>query len=239
MSLYNLKREYEERRRVLVEQLQNNRDLDPATQHQIYGAIKEIENFLKTIDYQVSVEQEKDLNVDLSRERPSPFVERTKSAVYHVAHGTKRVFTHHIPTVAKKAVAVPKQYFDKRKEEARLRQEIETEIRARKQPGYVAPAPQTAARATPTSEYVTLEHPHQDLPVQHVATEVPHQAVGQSSTAQPARTSNQPAARTVNSHVKRQKVIEKPAKGKAHPSKHAFGKKGGMHKPHVKNKSHR
>lgn len=232
MSLYNLKREYEERRRALIEQLQSNQKLDPATQHQIYGAIKEIENFLKTIDYQVSMEQEKNINVDLSRERPSPIVERTKSAVYHVARGTKRVFTHHIPTVAKKAVAVPKQYFDKRKEEARLRKEVEAEILARKERDAHA-AVQSQLK---NHEHVVLEHPHQELPVDHAATEVQHEQVGETTTTAVV---GQPAARTVNEHEKRPRVIERPARTKAHPSKHAPGKKGGMHKPHVKHKSRR
>ena len=175
MSLYNLKREYEERRRALVEQLQKNPSLDPATQHQIYGAIKEIENFLKTIDYQISSEQDKNLNVDLERARPNPFVERTKGAVYHVVGGTKRVFTHHIPNAARSVVSVPKKYWDRKKEEKRLRAEIEAEVRARQ-----AAHQQQLAQ---TTQHVILEHPHQELAVQKVEA----------------------AAAPVNNHQKREK----------------------------------
>ena len=233
MSLYNLKREYEERRQALVEQLQKNAALDPATQHQIYGAIKEIENFLKNIEFQITQEQEKNINVELSRERPSPMVERTKGAVYHVARGTKRVFTEHIPNAAKSVVAVPKKYFDKRKEEARLRTEIEAELRARKErENHAAVQSQMAAQ----TERVTLEHPHQELPVAHDAAELPTEAIGQETATAPQPTWNDDQAepRTVNTHKKRPKVVEKAAKTKAHPSKHAPGKKGGMHKPHMK-----
>jgi hypothetical protein len=221
MSLYTLKREYEERRQALVEQLQKNPDLDPATQHQIYGAIKEIENFLKTIELQIANDQEQNMNVALSNDRPMPIVEKTKGAIYHVANGTKRIFTHHIPNAAKKVTAVPKQYFDKRREEARLRAEIEAELRQRK----------TAqiAEQQPAAEHIVLEHPHQELVVQEQPASVP------SSEPLPTWTEEQPAEpRTINDHVKRQHVIERPAKSKSHPSQNAPGKKGGQHKPHHK-----
>ena len=53
MPLHKLKRDFEERRVVLIETLQKNKDsLELSKQHQIYGAIKEIENFLKAIEYQ-------------------------------------------------------------------------------------------------------------------------------------------------------------------------------------------
>jgi hypothetical protein len=211
MSLYNLKREYEERRRALVEQLQKNPSLDPATQHQIYGAIKEIENFLKTIDFQISSEQDKNLNVELERARPNPFVERTKGAVYHVVGGTKKVFTHHIPNAARSVASVPKKYWDRKKEESRLRAEIEAEVRARQ-----AAHRQQLAH---TTEHVTLEHPHQELAQKHESVQVV------------------PIDETVNKPIeassqKRPKSFVSPKKGKNRPSKRAHDKH--PHKPHLK-----
>jgi hypothetical protein len=200
MSLYALKREYEERRQALVDQLQRNPSLDPATQHQIYGAIKEIENFLKTIEYQIATEQEKNLNVELSRERPSPIVERTTKMITHVATGTKRVFTHHLPQATKHVVTAPKRYFDRRREERRLKAEIEVEVRRRREA--------EIAHGT-----ITLEHPHQVLPIKQ---------------------SDETVHRTMNDHEKRQHVMAKPSKEKARPSRHAKNKKGGQHKPHHK-----
>lgn len=226
MSLYTLKREYEERRQALVEQLQRNPSLDPATQHQIYGAIKEIENFLKTIEYQIAMEQEKNINVELASPKPNHFVERTKGAVFHVARGTKRVFTHHIPAAAKKVVSGPKQYFDKKKEEARLRREIEAEIKARHQ------------AQLQSSEHVTLEHPHQELAM-HEAPPLPPQAPAQPQPTWNDETVTKAApAPVAASHEKRPKVIAKSAKSKNHPSKNAPGKKGGQHKPHLKKDKH-
>jgi len=214
MPLYTLKREYEQRRQALIDQLQKNPSLDPATQHQIYGAIKEIENFLKTIEYQIAVQQESGMSVELARPRPSPLLEKTKGAVYHVARGTKQVFTHHIPGAAKRVVAVPKRYFDKKKEEARLRQEIENEIRSR----------QHQAQLTHTTEHVVLEHPHQELAVEHEpAAPVIDETV--QKEIEP---------KTINDRVKRERIVARPAKTRSHPSRNAPGKKGGQHKPHNK-----
>jgi hypothetical protein len=221
MSLYNLKREYEERRRALVEQLQKNPSLDPATQHQIYGAIKEIENFLKTIEYQISSDQEKDINVELERARPNPLVERTKGAVYHVVSGTKKVFTHHIPSAARKVTDVPKRYWDRKKEEARLRREIEAEVRARQ----LAHQQQLAA----TTEHVTLEHPHQELAQKHDAAPAAPLPTWNDETVNKPTEAKAPAP-------KRQKSFSSPKKGKDKPSAKAHKKH--PHKPHLKKDKH-
>jgi hypothetical protein len=215
MMLYNLKREYEERRQALIEQLQKNPSLDPATQHQIYGAIKEIENFLKTIEYQIVTEQERNMNVDLSRDQPSPFMERTKGAVYHVAHGTKKIFTHHIPGAAKKVVGAPKQYFDKRREEARLRRAVEEELRVRRHQEQLQ------------HEHLTLEHPHQELAVQ----EAPQQSLPSwDDTVQ--KVEPMPQTKVISDHKKRPRQVARPAKKKTHPAKKL--QKRGQHKPHRK-----
>jgi hypothetical protein len=234
MSLYNLRREYEERRQALIQQLQKNPSLDAATQHQIYGAIKEIEHFIRTIDYQIGQEQDKALDVDLQRDRPSPFLERTTKAITHVAHGTKKVFTHHIPNAARKVASVPKNYFDRKKEEARLRKEIAAEMAARKQAHN--------AQLAQTSEHVMLEHPHQELAVkegQH-AENVPMHIDPAHPTAvhgAPLPTWNDETvvrteSQVIESHEKRAKPVSVAAKSKSHPSKKA--KKGHQHKPHMK-----
>jgi len=51
MPLRQLRSLYEKRKMNLVELLEKNPKLDPARQHQIYGAICEIDILLKTIDH--------------------------------------------------------------------------------------------------------------------------------------------------------------------------------------------
>ena len=51
MSLHELRKLYEKRKSNLVTLLEKNPKLDPARQHQIYGAICEIDILLKTIDH--------------------------------------------------------------------------------------------------------------------------------------------------------------------------------------------
>ncbi len=51
MPLRQLRATFEKRRSDLIDLLESNPKLDPAKQHQIYGAIIEIENFLKTIEH--------------------------------------------------------------------------------------------------------------------------------------------------------------------------------------------
>ena len=51
MPLRHLRSLYEKRKMNLVELLEKNPNLDPARQHQIYGAICEIDILLKTIDH--------------------------------------------------------------------------------------------------------------------------------------------------------------------------------------------
>lgn len=51
MPLRELKSIYEKRKANLVELLEKNPRLDPARQHQIYGAICEIDILLKTIEH--------------------------------------------------------------------------------------------------------------------------------------------------------------------------------------------
>lgn len=51
MGLSRLKSLYEKRRQSLVALLEQHPKLDPARQHQVYGAICEIDILLKTIEH--------------------------------------------------------------------------------------------------------------------------------------------------------------------------------------------
>ncbi|MFH1173802.1 MAG: hypothetical protein V1725_01575 [archaeon] len=57
MALRDLQKTYEKRRTDLIDLLENG-NLDPAKQHQVYGAILEIETFLKTIKHHIEQEDE-------------------------------------------------------------------------------------------------------------------------------------------------------------------------------------
>jgi hypothetical protein len=224
MSLHNLKREYEERRSALIEQLQKNPQLDPATQHQIYGAIKEIENFLKTIEYQVTVKQEEN-------QSPEPavanqVVQTRRNPIVHVARGTGRIFTHHIPSATKRVVTAPKRFFDRRAEERRLRKEIEAEVKARREAQLSAPQPPIEQAAPAESQdHIVLEHPHQELQQQH---EEPLP----TWTDETAHKEEPLQPRTINSHVKRKKPAPVKVKHSAKPSARSRAKH--QHKPHLK-----
>ena len=94
MPLNKLRRSFEERRLSLVEKLQKSKEeLDLSQQHQIYGAIKEIENFLKSIDYYRTLEAEQAFEFDLSKEREWPIVKRTGRAIKSVGKGLWSVVT--------------------------------------------------------------------------------------------------------------------------------------------------
>lgn len=259
MSLHNLKREYEDRRQALIDQLQKNHTLDAATQHQIYGAIKEIESFLSTIDYQIATEQQRNINIELSREKPNPFAERTKNAFRNVHHGTKRVFTHHIPSATRAVVGAPKRFFDRRREEARLRAEIEREIRARKEGEHT---PTTQEPITDIHHHASEHqgqwnhelHPPQEPHQSHQSQQTWHQpsaseeaeeiaevrALNQEASAHEEEiVAKRPAGRKpvlkVDRPGKRQKAVAKStAKKKVRPGLNAKNKKGGQHKPHLK-----
>lgn len=67
MPLRQLRTLYEKRKTNLVELLEKNPKLDPARQHQIYGAICEIDILLKTIDH--FREQEIHENIQLDKKQ--------------------------------------------------------------------------------------------------------------------------------------------------------------------------
>ncbi len=65
MTLNQLKSLYDKRRTNLVNLLEKNPKLDPARQHQIYGAICEIDILLKTINHLREQEIRDNLELDL------------------------------------------------------------------------------------------------------------------------------------------------------------------------------
>jgi len=65
MTLNQLKSLYDKRRTNLVNLLEKNPHLDPARQHQIYGAICEIDILLKTINHLREQEIRENLELDL------------------------------------------------------------------------------------------------------------------------------------------------------------------------------
>jgi len=64
MPLNQLRSLYEKRKMNLVSLLEKNPKLDPARQHQIYGAICEIDILIKTIDHLRDQEVEESFKLD-------------------------------------------------------------------------------------------------------------------------------------------------------------------------------
>ncbi len=71
MPLNKLKRQFEDRRLSMIETLQKG-ELELSKQHQLYGAIKEIEQFLKAVDYHRE-QQLAAADFELRKEGPQPF----------------------------------------------------------------------------------------------------------------------------------------------------------------------
>jgi hypothetical protein len=93
MPLNKLKREYEDRRISLVETLQKNKgQMELSKQHQLYGAIKEIENFLKAIDSAREI-QIAGTDFELKREGPRPIATRASVAFETAGKSARGVFS--------------------------------------------------------------------------------------------------------------------------------------------------
>jgi len=70
MTLTEIKRILEKRKYNLINTLENGREeIELSRQHQIYGAIKEMQNILKIIDYHQEEEIKNDFNFKLSQEQ--------------------------------------------------------------------------------------------------------------------------------------------------------------------------
>lgn len=105
MSLAKLRRQMEERRLILVNTLQKGKGtLELSKQHQLYGAIKELEHALKAIDT-LREETARTVDFELKREGPPALStrmgdalknvgERTIILVSNVGKGIHRTFFH-------------------------------------------------------------------------------------------------------------------------------------------------
>lgn len=134
MSIIKLHRSFEERRNNLIEKLEKNRsELDLSQQHQIYGAIKEIEKFLKSIDYYRTLEAESSFDIDLSEEREWPILQRAKRTCKNTAKGTRKCVKWtfiHLPKMAVKTLRGQYKDYQKRREmEKEIRREMERRLR--------------------------------------------------------------------------------------------------------------
>ncbi|MBU1201129.1 MAG: hypothetical protein KJ583_01805 [Nanoarchaeota archaeon] len=77
MTLTEIKRVLEKRKYNLISTLENGREeIDLSRQHQIYGAIKEIQNILKTIDYHHEEEMRNNFNLELSQEQENTVLQK-------------------------------------------------------------------------------------------------------------------------------------------------------------------
>ncbi len=142
MALHKLKRDFEERRNVLIETLQKNKDsLELSKQHQIYGAIKEIENFLKTIDFHQE-QQANGLDFELkgrdaddeprAEKRAKPF-HRVKTRTRAWYEGAKRAVHEKVVKKAGRAVKATKRKLTMIREVAREVKERSKQERERKE----------------------------------------------------------------------------------------------------------
>lgn len=79
MSLLEIKKIFEKRKFNLIRALENGKeDIELSKQHQMYGAIKELENILKTIDYYQETEIKNHFDFRLSKEPNKTFLKRIK-----------------------------------------------------------------------------------------------------------------------------------------------------------------
>jgi len=126
MSLLKLRRHFEERRQSLIDTLQKGREtLELSKQHQIYGAIKEIDTFLKAIEYH----QEEQLRGD-SWELAG-FEPKVKRTFGSARERTKTIFTN-LRLVLRERVAHPtKRAAHAVRKRVALVKEVAREVRAR------------------------------------------------------------------------------------------------------------
>ncbi|MBU0666657.1 MAG: hypothetical protein ABIC91_06280 [Nanoarchaeota archaeon] len=77
MSLVELRRVFEKRRYNLIQTLESNKEeIDLSKQHQMYGAVREIENFLKAIDYHREKEVNSNTTITLKNEVQQTFLKK-------------------------------------------------------------------------------------------------------------------------------------------------------------------
>jgi hypothetical protein len=130
MSLEKLRRSIEERRQSLVETLRNGRDeLDPSKQHQLYGAIKELESVVQTIDYYRD-EQLKGMEFELHRVVAAP--KRKVAMVFSRAgSGAKGAGSKFAAFFSEKVAGTAKRAVHATKRRIKLYREVSREVKAR------------------------------------------------------------------------------------------------------------
>jgi hypothetical protein len=130
MTLEKLRRSFEERRQSLVDTLRNNRDgLDAAKQHQLYGAIKELESVLQTIDYYRD-EQLKGMEFELHRAISTP--KRKIAMVFSRAgSGAKGAGSKFAAFFSEKVAGKAKRAVHATKRRIKLYREVSREVKAR------------------------------------------------------------------------------------------------------------
>ena len=79
MSLLEIKKIFEKRKLNLIRALENGKeDIELSKQHQMYGAVKELENILKTLDYYQEIEVKNHFDFRLSNEPNKTFLKKMK-----------------------------------------------------------------------------------------------------------------------------------------------------------------
>jgi len=131
MTIAKLRRSFEERRLNLIETLRKNKEsMEPAKQHQLYGAIKEIEYFLKTIDaYREEELQQTDF--ELRREAPAPVSSRAALAIQRMGENTKHFAGRTKEAVHKHVVQRTKRVVKRTKEKIQFIKDVAAEVKAR------------------------------------------------------------------------------------------------------------
>ena len=134
MPLNKLRRSFEERKNTLVSKLEKNRDeLDLSQQHQIYGAVKEIDNFLRSIDHYRTLEAEQGFDMDLTYEKEWPLIQRTQRMMRKLRDGTLEVLTWtfvKVPVrINKKVKGSYEEYRERREVERKVREEVSRRLK--------------------------------------------------------------------------------------------------------------
>lgn len=130
--LSKLRRSYEERKLSLIETLQKGKDnLELSKQHQLYGAIKEIEHFLKSIEYYEQLAIDDRVQFELDREGPAPFSERASDAWDGFSKKTKKGAKKVGVSIHKVFVKAPSNSFKTAKKKLRMFQEAMDEVKKR------------------------------------------------------------------------------------------------------------
>lgn len=145
MPLNRLQREFEDRRQALVETLQRNKEsLELSKQHQIYGAIKEIETFLKAIDHQRELQLRGD-DFELTREGPRPVAKRTSLAMQRLKSGTGKLFQNVSVVFNEHIVGRTKRAVHATKHRVKLVKDVAKEVKRRREPSQESAAPSEGA----------------------------------------------------------------------------------------------